>query len=196
MTEEQLEAAAKDVAFVRHYEKVMLLYDQRVKSNDAWFPNNYRRYAKSRSLPTSLLSLGCTVLCQSTLVVWAFSPETMLKKPATWALPFVGVGFLYPQGYFRQQIPSHGWQEAVYKQLDTNLAPVAPVYLDDDKELHISVFLGDRNVYARVWHVHVGRISLYLLDTDVDENDPWDRELSARLYTQATAKCVSAKKFC
>ncbi len=51
------------------------------------------------------------------------------------------------------------------------------------QEIMVSVDLGDRTVHARVWHVKVGRVNLYLMDTDVDDNDPWDRELSARLYS-------------
>jgi len=89
---------------------------------------------------------------------------------------------MYPQGYFRQRIPSHGWQEAVYHQLDITQAPVLPVLDGNGHEMRISVNLGGRPVHARIWHVRVGRNPLYLLDTDVDENEPWDRELSARLY--------------
>jgi starch phosphorylase len=182
MSEEQLEESAQNAAFVRHYEKVMMLYDQKVKSGDAWFPNNYPEL-KNQLIAYFSFEFGL----HSSLPIYSGGLGILsgdhAKEASDLGLPFVGVGFLYPQGYFRQQIPSHGWQEAVYQQLNMNQAPIAPVYLDEDKELHISVFLGDRNVYARVWHVHVGRISLYLLDTDVDENDPWDRELSARLYS-------------
>lgn len=182
MTEEHLETVSKDAAFVRHYEKVMMLYDQKVKSNDAWFPNNYP-HLQNQAIAYFSFEFGL----HSSLPIYSGGLGILsgdhAKEASDLGLPFVGVGFFYPQGYFRQRIPSHGWQEAVYQQLNTNQAPVAPVYLEEDKELHIKVYLGDRDVYARVWHVHVGRISLYLLDTDVDENDPWDRELSARLYS-------------
>ena len=182
MTEEQLEAAAKDAAFIRHYEKVMMLYDEKVKSTDAWFPNNYPDL-QNQIIAYFSFEFGL----HSSLPIYSGGLGILsgdhAKEASDLGLPFVGVGFMYPQGYFRQRIPAHGWQEAVYQQLNMNQAPIAPVYLDEDEELHISVYLGDRNVYARVWHVHVGRISLYLLDTDVDENDPWDRELSARLYS-------------
>jgi starch phosphorylase len=182
LTEEQLEAAAKDTSFLRHYEKVMMLYDQRVKSNNAWFPNNYPNL-QNQVIAYFSFEFGL----HSSLPIYSGGLGILsgdhAKEASDLGLPFVGVGFFYPQGYFRQRIPSHGWQEAVYQQLNTSQAPVAPVYLEEDKELHISVFLGDRTVYARLWHIHVGRISLYLLDTDVDENDPWDRELSARLYS-------------
>ena len=182
MTAEQLATKAKDVAFVKQYEKVMMLFDQKVKSNDAWFPNTFPEM-KNKVIAYFSFEFGL----HSSLPIYSGGLGILsgdhAKEASDLGLPFVGVGFFYPQGYFRQQIPSHGWQEAVYQQLNVNQAPVSPVYLEEDKELHISVYLGDRHVYARIWHVHVGRISLYLLDTDVDENDPWDRELSARLYS-------------
>src|SRR5690606_19472287 len=105
------------------------------------------------------------------------------KEASDLGLPLIGIGFMYPQGYFRQRIPSHGWQEAIYEQLDMNQAPIRLVYREDGEELKVSVRLGDRNVYARIWDVRAGRVHLYLMDTDVEENDPWDRELSARLYS-------------
>jgi starch phosphorylase len=182
MTEEQLEEASKNAAFLRHYEKVMLLFDQKVKSSNAWFPNNYPEL-QNQIVAYFSFEFGL----HSSLPIYSGGLGILsgdhAKEASDLGLPFVGVGFMYPQGYFRQRIPSHGWQEAVYQQLNINQAPIAPVYLEENRELHVSVYLGDRNVYARVWHVHVGRISLYLLDTDVDENDPWDRELSARLYS-------------
>jgi starch phosphorylase len=182
MSEEQLEAAAKDAAFVRHYEKVMLLFDRKIKGTNAWFPNNFPEL-QNQIIAYFSFEFGL----HSSLPIYSGGLGILsgdhAKEASDLGLPFVGIGFMYPQGYFRQRIPSHGWQEAVYQQLNINQAPIAPVYLEEDKELHVSVYLGDRNVYAKVWHVHVGRVSLYLLDTDVDENDPWDRELSARLYS-------------
>ena len=64
-----------------------------------------------------------------------------------------------------------------------SLAPIRPCLDEHGNEIKISVTLGDRPVYARIWYVNVGRVELYLMDTDVDENDPWNRELSARLYS-------------
>ncbi len=178
----QLQAAANDGAFIRRYEKVMMLFDQKIKSNNAWFPNTFPEF-KNKVIAYFSFEFGL----HSSLPIYSGGLGILsgdhAKEASDLGLPFVGVGFMYPQGYFRQRIPAHGWQEAVYQEIDINQAPISPVYLSDNQELHVSVFLGDREVYARVWHVHVGRISLYLLDTDVDENDPWDRELSARLYS-------------
>ena len=97
-------------------------------------------------------------------------------------LPFVGVGFIYPQGYFRQQIDSDGRQQAIYVKLDFGEIAATPALGADGTQVIIDADLPGRKVYAKVWRVQVGRIPLYLMDTDVPANAPEDRELSARLY--------------
>ena len=105
------------------------------------------------------------------------------KEASDLGLPFVGVGFLYPQGYFRQHITRDGVQEASYDKLHFSEAPAFPATDPDGAEVMISVDLPGRRIHARVWKVQVGRVPLYLLDTDVEQNAPPDRELSARLYS-------------
>ncbi len=104
------------------------------------------------------------------------------KEASDLGVPLVGVGFMYPQGYFRQNITFDGWQEEVYEKLNWTDAPIAPAVTPDGKPCVTAVPLGNRTVLVAVWLVHLGRVKLYLLDTDLEENAPWDRELSARLY--------------
>jgi len=182
MSAEQLRTAAEDAAFIRQYNKVMMLYDQKIRSNHTWFRTEFPEII-NKSIAYFSFEFGL----HSSVPIYSGGLGILsgdhAKEASDLGLPFVGVGFLYPQGYFRQRIPGHGWQEAVYQQLDVDKTPISPVYLSEEQELLIKVHLGDRDVFARIWHIQVGRISLYLLDTDVDENDPWDRELSARLYS-------------
>jgi starch phosphorylase len=96
--------------------------------------------------------------------------------------PLVGVGFMYPQGYFHQSLTSDGWQQEVYEKLNWTGAPIEPAVTPEGKPCVTAVPLGNRTVLVAVWRVRVGRVALYLLDTDLDENAPWDRALSARLY--------------
>ena len=182
LSAERLERVAQDAAFIRQYNKVMLLYDREMQNGRSWFHTTYPElinhtiayfsfeFGLHNSLP--IYSGGLGILSGD-----------HAKEASDLGLPFVGVGFMYPQGYFRQRIPSHGWQEAVYQQIDMDQVPIQPAFLPDGRELKVSVNLANRTVHARVWHVQVGRVPLYLLDTDVDDNDPWDRELSARLYS-------------
>ena len=104
------------------------------------------------------------------------------KEAADLGVPLIGVGFMYPQGYFHQRLTPDGWQEESYERLNWNDAPIDAATTPEGKPCIIAVPLGDRSVLAAVWRVRIGRVALYLLDTDLEENAPWDRELSARLY--------------
>ena len=89
---------------------------------------------------------------------------------------------MYPQGYFHQHISAEGWQEESYERLNWADAPIEPALTPDGKPCITAVPLGDRSVLVAVWRVRLGRVTLYLLDTSLEENAPWDRELTARLY--------------
>ena len=104
------------------------------------------------------------------------------KEASDLGLPFIGVGFLYPQGYFRQSVTREGVQEAFYDKLLFSEAPAIPACDPDGNEIMIQVELPGRRIHAKIWKLQVGRITLYLMDTDVAPNAPHDRELSARLY--------------
>ena len=103
----------------------------------------------------------------------------------------VAVGFVYTLGYFSQRITEDGWQEARYLRLKFDEHPIIPVMTTAGAPLSISVELPGRDVTARLWEIHVGRLPLYLLDTDVDGNSPSDRELTARLYTSDMESRIS-----
>jgi starch phosphorylase len=104
------------------------------------------------------------------------------KEAGDLGVPLVGVGFMYPQGYFRQRISPEGWQQEHYEQIDWDAAPIARAQTVDGQPCTVIVPLGTRSVLVQVWEVQLGRVRLLLLDTDLPQNQPWDRELSARLY--------------
>ena len=104
------------------------------------------------------------------------------KEASDLGIPLIGVGFMYPQGYFHQSVSPEGWQQESYERLSWANAPIEPAIAADGKPCIIAVPLGNRSVLVSVWRVRLGRVKLYLLDTDLEENAPWDRELSARLY--------------
>ncbi|MGH2537444.1 MAG: alpha-glucan family phosphorylase [Candidatus Promineifilaceae bacterium] len=182
ITAEQLKAAARDALFCRHYDKVLMDFDREMRNGHTWFRTSHPQlkdevvayfsaeFGLHNSLP--IYSGGLGILSGD-----------HAKEASDIGLALVGVGFMYPQGYFRQRLPSHGWQEAVYEQLNLGQAPVQPALDAKGAEVKVAVQMGERTVHGRVWHVRVGRAALYLLDTDVDDNDPWERELSARLYS-------------
>jgi starch phosphorylase len=182
ISQEELETRAKDAAWLRQYEKVMIMFDDMLINGHTWFQTTYPEL-KNQTIAYFSFEFGL----HNSLPIYSGGLGILsgdhAKEASDLGLPFVGVGFMYPQGYFRQRVPSHGWQEAVYQLIDIDRAPIRLVKDSEGQDLKISVELGNRTVFARIWRVNVGRNPLYLLDTDVDENDPWDRELSARLYS-------------
>ncbi len=105
-----------------------------------------------------------------------------LKEASDLGLPLVGIGFLYPQGYFQQRLDSSGWQHAHYDHLPFEILPVKPALGNDGRQITVSVDLPARLVYIRAWKIQVGRCNVYFMDTDVEQNSPADRQLSHRLY--------------
>ena len=106
----------------------------------------------------------------------------LVKEASDQALPFVAVGLMYRQGYFRQRIDSSGWQHEYWVDTDPERLPAALVSGADGDPLTITVPIFDANVTARIWRVDVGRVPLFLLDTECPENGPLERWITARLY--------------
>ncbi|NOX54460.1 MAG: glycosyltransferase family 1 protein, partial [Planctomycetes bacterium] len=105
-----------------------------------------------------------------------------LKSASDLGVPLVGVGLFYSEGYFSQRINQEGWQQESPAKIDVARLPMHPALGRDGEPIVISVDTRNDRIFARVWRVHVGRIYLFLLDTNVPENDEHDRRLTARLY--------------
>ncbi|MGO9977174.1 MAG: alpha-glucan family phosphorylase [Solirubrobacteraceae bacterium] len=105
-----------------------------------------------------------------------------LKEASDLALPFVAVGLMYRKGYFRQRIDITGWQHEYWVDTDPELVPAALVRRADGSQLTITVPIYDDEVEAQIWRVDVGRVPLYLLDTNLPGNLPMQRWITARLY--------------
>lgn len=105
-----------------------------------------------------------------------------LKEASDKATKITGIGLLYRYGYFTQKISSFGNQESEYEPQDFTKIPVSPATDADGNWIKISLELPERMLYARVWRVDVGRIELYLLDTDFEENSDYDRSITHHLY--------------
>ena len=106
----------------------------------------------------------------------------LLKEASDQALPMVAVGLLYRKGYFRQRIDAGGWQHEYWIDTDPQRLPAVRVSAADGDPLTIEVPIYDTNVLANVWRVDVGRVPLFLLDTDISGNGPLERWITGRLY--------------
>ncbi|HEX5110974.1 MAG TPA: alpha-glucan family phosphorylase [Vicinamibacterales bacterium] len=176
-----LDAAMSDAGWLTHYDRAIARLDAARSSTKRWFeqhcPNGTGKsiayfsaeFALHQSLPIYAGGLGVLA-------------GDHCKEASDLGVPLVGVGFMYPQGYFHQGISSDGWQQEVYERLNWTEAAIEPAMTGEGKPCVTAVPLGNRSVLAAVWHVRVGQVRLFLLDTDLEENAPWDRELSARLY--------------
>ena len=105
-----------------------------------------------------------------------------LKSASDLGLPLVAVGLLYRYGYFRQRLRKDGWQEEHYGETFPKDLPIHLIKNADDTPLRIEVLIRERNVLAQVWRADVGRVPLYLLDTNIPENAETDRWVTGHLY--------------
>ena len=108
-----------------------------------------------------------------------------LKAASDLGVPIIGVGLLYRQGYFRQSLNQAGWQQERYPLLDPNSLPLTLLH-DSQGPVRIEVPLAGRMLYAQVWLAQVGRVPLLLLDSDVEQNSGYEREVTDRLYGGGT----------
>ena len=108
-----------------------------------------------------------------------------LKAASDLGVPIIGVGLLYRQGYFRQSLNAAGWQQERYPLLDPNALPLTLLH-DDSGPVRIEVPLAGRTLFAQVWVAQVGRVPLLMLDSDVEQNAGYEREVTDRLYGGGT----------
>jgi starch phosphorylase len=178
----KLNAVANDRHYLEIYDRVMSDYDQYMGEKNTWFAKNYPD-VKDQLIAYFSFEFGL----HESLPVYAGGLGVLsgdhLKESSDLGIPLVGLGFIYRQGYFSQHVTEDGWQETSNFILNLDQMPVIPLYDEENKPLMISIHLPEREVFARIWEVRVGRISLFLLDSDVDVNTPNDQQLTARLYT-------------
>ncbi|MBV9048685.1 MAG: alpha-glucan family phosphorylase [Solirubrobacterales bacterium] len=106
----------------------------------------------------------------------------LLKEASDEALPLVAVGLMYRKGYFRQRVDATGWQHEYWIDTDPQRLPAAVVTGEDERPVTVTVPIYDAEVTARIWRVEVGRVPLFLLDTDFEKNGQLERWITARLY--------------
>ncbi|MHB8119195.1 MAG: DUF3417 domain-containing protein [Methanothrix sp.] len=97
-------------------------------------------------------------------------------------VPMVGVGFMYPEGYLHQRLSADGWQNNECGALDRVRAPICRVLDSEGQPMTLRVPIMQLPIYFEVWKAQIGRVPLYLIDTDIEANDPCNRGISSRLY--------------
>lgn len=104
------------------------------------------------------------------------------KSASDLGVPFIAVGLMYKHAYFQQQIDADGNQVEIYNELNFDKLPIHLVRDENDEPLRVKVPLQDREIFIKIWEVKVGRISVFLLDTTVDQNSDEDKNIIHSLY--------------
>ena len=178
---ERLTQLAEDPSYARQYSAVLKLFDQYHRNGRSWFKSHHAELTDA-----TIAYFSAEFGLHSSIPIYSGGLGILAgdhcKEASDLGVPLVGIGFMYPQGYFRQRITPEGWQEAAYAPFNRDDSPIRPALTPSGTPSRITVEMGDRVVAAIVWKVLVGRVRLYLIDTDVPENSPENRALSARLY--------------
>ncbi len=181
VSQKKLEQKLNDADYIKRYEEVVASFDRYMAETDTWFNKNFpeeknhriayfsAEYGLNEVLP--IYSGGLGVLSGD-----------HCKSASDLGLPFTAIGLFYKQGYFSQRLNRDGWQETVFTDLNVSQLPIKPALNKKGEEIYINIELPGRAVYAKIWEVKVGRVSIYFMDTDVEQNSPSDRTLTARLY--------------
>ncbi len=179
----KLEEAAKDDAFLAHLARVESNLEGYLAADSTWFR---RTYGNSGDLPVIAYfsaEFGLTECLSIFAGGLGILAGDHLKSASDLGVPLVGVGLLYQQGYFRQYLSQSGWQQESYIPNDFHNLPTSMVHDSSGRPVTVKVNLADRPVYAQIWKVQVGRVPLYLLDTNVAANlRHEDRDLTNQLY--------------
>ncbi len=177
---ERLQRLIQSEEFLALYDSVVEAFDQDMADGHLWFQQNHPEQQRAVAYFSAEFGLhGSLPIYSGGLGVLS---GDHCKEASDLGLPLVGVGFIYPQGYFRQRIPPDGWQAAVYDSLDFDKVPLWPVLDGHGNRLLVTVTLRGTPLHVQVWQVQAGRVNLFLMDSNVPQNSPWDRDLSARLY--------------
>lgn len=174
-------AAAQNAQFLSLYDSVLSDFDNYLSQNHSWFSANYP------DRKNELFAYFCAEFgLHNSLAIYSgglgiLAGDTC-KEASDLGIPMVAIGSLYPEGYFYQTIDPGGRQNETYARLDIENVPLLPVLEDDGSRLILSVPLDESEVRMALWKIQVGRVPIFFMDTDIEENEPWQRDLSARLY--------------
>ncbi len=181
VNQSKIEEISENSEFLKQYNRVVENFDNYMNSKDTWFnkkyPNNKNdliayfsaEYGLDEVVP--IYSGGLGILSGD-----------HLKSASDLGLPFVAVGLLYKNGYFHQKINSKGEQCSEYHNIDLYNLPILPVKDKMDDDIIIDIELGERTLHLKLWQINVGRVKLYLMDSDIEQNDEDLRNITLRLY--------------
>ena len=181
ISQEKLEEAENNAQFVKDYDKIVENFDSYMASRNTWFA---QKYPENKNDLIAYFSAEYGL--DQTIAIYSGGLGILsgdhLKSASDLGIPLVAVGLMYKNGYFHQRIDKDGIQHPEYKDLNLADLPIHPVKDKDGKDFITYVKFPARRIYLKVWQINVGRIKLYLLDSDIDINAEEDRGTTAKLY--------------
>src|SRR4051794_11075182 len=185
--QERLEQLMRDDGFLAHMDRVLQGLDKYL-GQKTWFEETYSNGASQEELfdrfRTAYFSAEFGI--HESIPIYSGGLGLLagdhLKSASDLGLPLVGVGLMYREGYFRQYLNVDGWQQERYPENDFFNLPLIPETKADGSPVIVGVPMPGREVFMRVWRIQIGRMPLYLLDTNIAQNSADDRQITARLY--------------
>ena len=181
VSQDRLEAVAKDLIFLHEYDKNVENFEDYMNSKDTWFAEKYPENKKDL-----IAYFSAEYGLDETIPIYSGGLGILsgdhLKSASDLGIPLVAVGLLYKNGYFHQKINENGEQETEYHDIDLYNLPIHPVKTENGEDLIIYLKFPKRRIYLKVWQINVGRVKLYLLDSDIENNNLEDRDVTLRLY--------------
>jgi starch phosphorylase len=179
---ERLTQLAEDPFYIKQVQTLVAEFDEYMAQKDTWVSRVAPQISRDRPIAYFCAEFGI----HESLPVYSGGLGILagdhLKSASDLGVPLVGLGLLYRQGYFRQRLNRSGWQEDYYVDNPFHQMPLELIKNDQGEPLTIQLEIRQRTVRVQIWRVQVGRVSLYLLDTDRQDNDPIDRWLTGHLY--------------
>jgi glucan phosphorylase len=176
---DRLEHAAQDAEFLALYDRAIAAMDVVRAGAATWWSRRSARDARPLACISTAFSLhqALPIDCDST----AIAVGDFAKEASDLGVPFIGIGLMYPRAYLHQRLSDDGTQQESYEYLDWSDTPIGPAHAADGTRCAFVVSMPDRDIHAQVWQVRAGRVTIFLIDTDLPENVAADRELSAAL---------------
>jgi glycogen phosphorylase len=180
ISQERLMEVSHDDGFIAHLERVYNKLHSYLKEK-TWFKKSYD-YGDSFNIVYFSAEFGLTECLQTYSGGLGVLAGDHLKASSDLGIPLIGLGLLYKEGYFQQYLNSDGWQHERYEINDFDNLPMKLVLDKKEEPLLLSVNLAEREVFFQVWKIQIGRVPLYLLDTNVKQNSENDRRITETLY--------------
>jgi starch phosphorylase len=179
--QERVNTLSRDDAFLAQMDRAFRKFNEYCDATNTWYD---KTHSKSEKITFAYFSaeFGLTESLQNYSGGLGVLSGDHLKSASDLGLPLVGVGLLYQQGYFRQYLNADGWQQERYPENDFYTLPLERQLDKDGRPILIQVQLPGRAVSAQIWKVLVGRVPLYLLDTNIPNNSPDDQDITDQLY--------------